>query len=262
VSDFFPQTPMPTLFAPMKRPTSKATPASARFRCGFPGCEKRFCSTDGVRKHARKRHTEWLRNVDQHAISRDKAFASKPSTYCVMECDEGEDEDEYVSDVGSSWRSSEDLGASENEDTNVEPEVAVVKPLAVDREPTRLASIAMEMNAEALMPTRLPSVPDFVRLLAGPPLPSLPSDDDEPHTPPYSPSRGMHVDLYATPVSKGVMSGPILPFFLDDGKIADRGPQESIRATGSIKEDTDPDETLPLNPAECDAWVSTLLAGI
>ena len=39
-------------------------PAGARYRCGFPGCAKRYVSTDGVRKHARKMHADWLRQVD------------------------------------------------------------------------------------------------------------------------------------------------------------------------------------------------------
>ena len=33
-------------------------PANARYRCGFPGCSKRYVSTDGVRKHARKMHND------------------------------------------------------------------------------------------------------------------------------------------------------------------------------------------------------------
>ena len=42
-------------------------PANARYRCGFPGCSKRYVSTDGVRKHARKMHSDWLRSVDVHS---------------------------------------------------------------------------------------------------------------------------------------------------------------------------------------------------
>jgi len=64
-------------------------PVGARYRCGFPGCSKRYVSTDGVRKHARKMHNDWLRQVDVHSVLRDKSFESKPSTYCVMECGEG-----------------------------------------------------------------------------------------------------------------------------------------------------------------------------
>jgi len=65
-------------------------PVDARYRCGFPGCSKRYASTDGVRKHARKAHNGWLRQVDAHSGMRDKAVDNKPSTYCIMECEEGE----------------------------------------------------------------------------------------------------------------------------------------------------------------------------
>ena len=64
-------------------------PANARYRCGFPGCSKRYVSTDGVRKHARKMHNDWLRSVDVHSVLRDKSYESKPSTYCIMESGEG-----------------------------------------------------------------------------------------------------------------------------------------------------------------------------
>ena len=43
-------------------------PANARYRCGFPGCTKRYVSTDGVRKHARKMHSDWLRSVDERSF--------------------------------------------------------------------------------------------------------------------------------------------------------------------------------------------------
>lgn len=63
--------------------TSVSTP---RYRCGYPGCIKRYASTDGVRKHARKTHTQWLRDVDEQSALRDhKLYGNKPSTYCVME---------------------------------------------------------------------------------------------------------------------------------------------------------------------------------
>lgn len=56
-----------------------------RYRCGFPGCNKRYASTDGVRKHARKTHMAWLKAIDENAGSRDRQLESKPSTYCTME---------------------------------------------------------------------------------------------------------------------------------------------------------------------------------
>ena len=45
-------------------------PANARYRCGFPGCTKRYVSTDGVRKHARKAHAKWLKAKDQDTSDR------------------------------------------------------------------------------------------------------------------------------------------------------------------------------------------------
>jgi len=57
-----------------------------RYRCGFVGCTKRYASTDGVRKHARKIHKDWLRDVDDQSTTRDsKIYGSKPSTYCIAE---------------------------------------------------------------------------------------------------------------------------------------------------------------------------------
>lgn len=58
---------------------------TTRYRCGFPGCKKRYASTDGVRKHARKTHNHWLKQVDVASLSRDRHMESKPSTYCIME---------------------------------------------------------------------------------------------------------------------------------------------------------------------------------
>ena len=64
-------------------PISKGT--VTRYRCGFPGCNKRYASTDGVRKHARKTHMAWLKSIDETAGARDRQTESKPSTYCTME---------------------------------------------------------------------------------------------------------------------------------------------------------------------------------
>ena len=50
----------------------------------------------GVRKHARKAHSEWLRQVDQTSVLRDKSYESKPSTYCIMEEGEGEECEEIM----------------------------------------------------------------------------------------------------------------------------------------------------------------------
>lgn len=80
----------------MRGPLASAPPAHARYRCGFPGCFRRYASTDGVRKHARKAHSEWLRQVDQTSVLRDKSYESKPSTYCIMEEGEGEECEEIM----------------------------------------------------------------------------------------------------------------------------------------------------------------------
>lgn len=37
--------------------------SSVRFRCKFPECGKDYASTDGVRKHCRKEHKEWLSSL-------------------------------------------------------------------------------------------------------------------------------------------------------------------------------------------------------
>jgi hypothetical protein len=268
----------------MKRPSLKITaPTGARYKCSFPNCEKRYVSTDGVRKHARKRHTEWLAAVDEHSGLRDKTFESKPSTYCIMEFD-----DEDGSEGGASWRS--ESVPSDNESPM--PNEAVCAPCApcapvVAREivrappigePTRLASIAMEMNAEALMPTSLPSVPDFLRMINQIPV-SLPppaiSSDDEPNTPPNTPPRSD--PAYSTPWTKG-LSGPgagppIMPFFLDEvpsKPTAAAGWDRPERAPAAVSDvvatergdpgATDPEDATLLNMAESDAFVSMLLA--
>ena len=146
--------------AEMKRPCLKYhAPPGARYKCSFPGCEKRYVSTDGVRKHARKRHAEWLAAVDEHSGLRDKAFESKPSTYCVMEYDDEDDVD--GSEAGSaSWRTesvpSDNESATPNDVACVPCVPVVAREVRAPPIGERLASIAMEMNAEAPMPTSLP----------------------------------------------------------------------------------------------------------
>lgn len=68
-----------------------------RYRCGFQGCNKRYASTDGVRKHARKMHLGWLKSIDENAGARDRHLESKPSTYCVMEVTDADDAGELAS---------------------------------------------------------------------------------------------------------------------------------------------------------------------
>lgn len=277
----------------MKRPSLKvAAPTGARYKCSFPNCEKRYVSTDGVRKHARKRHTEWLATVDEHSGLRDKAYESKPSTYCFMEFDDDEVEG---SEGGASWRSESVL--SDNESRAPDQAVSVCAPVVAREEacapqigePMRLASIALEMNAEALMPTSLPSVPDFLRMINQIPV-SLPplaiSSDDEPNTPPNTPPRAD--PAYATPWMKGCGPGagpPIMPFFLDElpskpdglvqpvltaGSSAAAGWDRPERAAAAASDVgaagrgdpgvVDPEDATLLNLAESDAFVSMLLA--
>jgi len=75
---------------------------TTRYRCGFPGCCKRYASTDGVRKHARKTHLAWLKSVDENAGSRDRHLESKPSTYCVKEEGYAFDDDVEVEEASPS----------------------------------------------------------------------------------------------------------------------------------------------------------------
>ena len=264
----------------MKRPSLKvAAPTGARYKCSFPNCEKRYVSTDGVRKHARKRHTEWLATVDEHSGLRDKAYESKPSTYCFMEFDDDEVEG---SEGGASWRSESVL--SDNESRAPDQAVSVCAPVVAREEacapqigePMRLASIALEMNAEALMPTSLPSVPDFLRMINQIPV-SLPplaiSSDDEPNTPPNTPPRSD--PAYSTPWTKGLSEPgagpPIMPFFLDEVPSKptaaagwDRPERAAVSDVVATERGdpgaTDPEDAILLNMAESDAFVSMLLA--
>lgn len=61
-------------FEPMPRRPCRATPPRAqkrrgvadrasRFACNFPGCGKAYGCPDAVRKHCRKKHSEWLRSL-------------------------------------------------------------------------------------------------------------------------------------------------------------------------------------------------------
>jgi len=53
----------PSSFASSHEPSREAPQPWLRYRCRFPGCDHHYASTDGVRKHCRKKHTEWLRNL-------------------------------------------------------------------------------------------------------------------------------------------------------------------------------------------------------
>ena len=57
-------------------------PGTSRFRCKFPGCSKLYASTDAVRKHCRKRHLEWLRQIDRYSAHEvRKRRPSTPSSF-------------------------------------------------------------------------------------------------------------------------------------------------------------------------------------
>ena len=64
-------------------------PGTSRFRCKFPGCSKLYASTDAVRKHCRKRHLEWLRQIDRYSAH--ERGTPKPALYCVWGDEDTED---------------------------------------------------------------------------------------------------------------------------------------------------------------------------
>ena len=47
----------------------------ATYTCRFTGCGKVYSSSDGVRKHCRKHHPEWLKEVEKSSRS--------SSTFCI-----------------------------------------------------------------------------------------------------------------------------------------------------------------------------------
>ena len=49
---------------------AKKTLLVTKYECNFAGCNKRFASTDGVRKHARKSHGEWVCNLSPQEYAR------------------------------------------------------------------------------------------------------------------------------------------------------------------------------------------------
>jgi len=50
------------------------------FFCRFPGCNKGYASTDGVRKHCRKHHADWLADLDN--AMRENNQKHSAATYC------------------------------------------------------------------------------------------------------------------------------------------------------------------------------------
>ena len=47
--------------------------SASQFTCRHPGCKKAFSSSDAVRKHCRKEHSDWLRSLPNLG----------PTTYCM-----------------------------------------------------------------------------------------------------------------------------------------------------------------------------------
>ena len=62
-------------------------PGTSRFRCKFPGCRKLYASTDAVRKHCRKRHLEWLRQIDRYSTHEvNITRRENPAPPCLLPC--------------------------------------------------------------------------------------------------------------------------------------------------------------------------------
>lgn len=73
----------------MRAPKDGAPPpGTSRFRCKFPGCRKLYASTDAVRKHCRKRHLDWLRQIDRYSAH--ERGMPKPALYCVWGDEDGD----------------------------------------------------------------------------------------------------------------------------------------------------------------------------
>jgi len=54
----------------------------AIYTCKYPGCTRQYASTDGVRKHCRKSHADWLRKVDEEKAANGGA---RWAAYCTRE---------------------------------------------------------------------------------------------------------------------------------------------------------------------------------
>jgi len=54
---------------------------NAIYTCKFPGCERQYASTDGVRKHCRKSHPDWLHEVDLEKA----ALGCRWAAYCTRQ---------------------------------------------------------------------------------------------------------------------------------------------------------------------------------
>mmetsp|Transcript_56158 Transcript_56158/g.99258 ORF Transcript_56158/g.99258 Transcript_56158/m.99258 type:complete len:291 (-) Transcript_56158:572-1444(-) len=73
-------------------PTSPVTEPEQKgwqclYFCRFPGCNKGYASTDGVRKHCRKHHAEWLADLDN--TMRENNQKHSAANYCSTQPAEG-----------------------------------------------------------------------------------------------------------------------------------------------------------------------------
>jgi len=70
---------------------------NAIYTCKFPGCERQYVSTDGVRKHCRKSHPDWLHEVDLEKA----ALGCRWAAYCTRQTIDDVPEDLRTSLIGS-----------------------------------------------------------------------------------------------------------------------------------------------------------------
>jgi len=70
---------------------------NAIYTCKFPGCERQYASTDGVRKHCRKSHPDWLHEQDLEKA----ALGCRWAAYCTRQTIEDGTEDPRTTLMGS-----------------------------------------------------------------------------------------------------------------------------------------------------------------
>jgi len=228
-------------------------PANARYRCGFPGCSKRYVSTDGVRKHARKMHNDWLRSVDVHSVLRDKSYESKPSTYCIMESGEGDETADNSDFFDSAPRADIPAAPAPAVPANVAaemrhggagalgdaggsfmpPETSMLSALNSGRTGNPVLD-ALTMGGRQLTPPQLaaqlmhmhallkdnPVAREQWASIAAALLATPPAVEREPPVPAldcFTPMVNPAVPAYDTPLREGTSGGDISPFALDKG---------------------------------------------
>jgi len=232
-------------------------PANARYRCGFPGCSKRYVSTDGVRKHARKMHNDWLRSVDVHSVLRDKSYESKPSTYCIMESGEGDETADNSDFFDSAPRADIPAAPAPAVPANVAAEMrhggagalgdagGSFMPSLMPPETSMLSALnsgrtgnpvldALTMGGRQLTPPQLaaqlmhmhallkdnPVAREQWASIAAALLATPPAVEREPPVPAldcFTPMVNPAVPAYDTPLREGTSGGDISPFALDKG---------------------------------------------